>query len=406
MMLAQLAWKNIWRNKARSLIVITAVALGLWAGSFIMAYAFGMIDQRLKDAIETEISHLQIHHPEYQEDNDALFAIPNSAQKVQMLSSHPSVKSVAGRVLIFGMINSPSSTAGGKLIGIDPEMEHQLTQLQDQISEGQYLTDDDRNKIIIGEKLAKKLKVKLRSKVVLTFQDVNKDIVAGAFRVKGIYKSHNSAIEELNIYTLGRDLSKLLGNGSEYHEIALLLNNAEELDVFQNEIHQTFQELTVESWKDISPELRLMIETMDQSMIIFLAIILVALSFGIVNTMLMAVLERVREIGMLMAIGMNQIRLFGMISLETIFMVMIAAPFGLLLAYVTIEYLGKYGLDLSSIYGEGYAQYGFKSMIYPDLAFEYYIRIMVLVLITAILSSIYPAITALRLNPITAIRKI
>lgn len=405
-MLAQLAWKNIWRNKARSLIVITAVALGLWAGSFIMAYAFGMIDQRLEDAIETEISHLQIHHPQYQDDNDPLYAISGSQQKLQTLANHPLVKSVAGRVLIFGMINSPSSTAGGKLVGIDPEHENQLTRLKDLITEGEYLSEDDQNKIIIGEKLAKKLKVKLRSKVVLTFQDVNKDIVAGAFRIKGIYKSHNSAIEELNIYTLGKDLSNLLGNGSDYHEIAVLLNDAEQLDNFQDDLIQTYPDLVVESWKELSPELSLMIETLDQSMIIFLIIILVALSFGIVNTMLMAVLERIREIGMLMAIGMNQIRLFGMISLETIFMVMIAAPFGLLLAYGTIAYLGTYGLDLSSIYAEGYAQYGFKSMIYPELAFEYYIRIMGLVLITAILSSIYPAITALRLNPVKAIRKI
>lgn len=405
-MLAQLAWKNIWRNKARSLVVITAVALGLWAGSFIMAYAFGMIDQRLKDAIETEISHIQIHHPDYQEDNDPLFVIPESEQKFQMLADHPSVKSVAGRVLALGMINSPSSTAGGKLIGINPDREHQLTQLKDLIVDGEYLEASDRNKIIIGAKLAKKLKVKVRSKVVLTFQDVNKDIVAGAFRIKGIYKSHNSALEELNIYTLDKGLSKLLGNGSDFHEIALLLNDADELDSFQTELEQASSNLIIESWKELSPELSLMIETLDQSMIIFLVIILVALSFGIINTMLMAVLERVREIGMLMAIGMNQVRLFGMISLETIFMVMIAAPVGLILAYGTIQYLGTYGLDLSSIYAEGYAQYGFKSIIYPDLAFEYYVRIMGLVLITAILSSIYPAITALRLNPVTAIRKI
>ncbi|MEO9869824.1 ABC transporter permease [Ekhidna sp.] len=405
-MLAVLAWKNIWRNKVRSGIVIASVALGLWAGSFIMAYVFGMMDQRLKDAIETEISHMQLHHPDYQEDNDPKFTISNSSQTMKSLADHPSVHTGAGRVLVLGMINSPTASVGAKLIGIDPEKENQLTKLEDFITEGEYLNAGDRNKIVIGEKLAKKLKIKLRSKVVLTFQDTNKDIVAGAFRVKGIYKSHNSALEGLNVYTQGKDLSKLLGDGSDYHEIAILLKEAKQLEDLQKELQLTYSDLTIESWKELSPELSMMIETMDQSMIIFLIVILVALSFGIINTMLMAVLERVREIGMLMAIGMNQIRLFGMISLETIFMVMIAAPFGLLLSYATIEYLGKYGLDLSSIYAEGYAQYGFKSMIYPELAFEYYIRIMGLVLVTAILSSIYPAITALRLNPVTAIRKI
>ncbi len=405
-MLALLAWKNIWRNRVRSLVVISAVMLGLWAGAFIMSYVFGMMDQRLSDAIEHEISHIQLHHPEYQIDNNPEFDIDQSNQIVSDIQNNSSVKATSARVLAFGMINSPTSSAGAKLIGVNPVDEDNLTHIADLVIEGDYLSTDDRNKIIIGQKLAKKLKVKLRSKVVLTFQDQERNIVAGAFRIKGIYKSYNSAIEDLNIYSNGTDIKRLMGNGSQHHEIALLLEDPEQVENFKSELAQTHPTLKVESWRDLSPELRLMIETMDQSMFIFLVIILVALSFGIINTMLMAVLERVREIGMLMAIGMTKPRLFGMIALETIFMVMIAAPIGLLFAFATIEYLGTYGLDLSALYAEGYAQYGFKSMIYPSLEGSYYGRIMMLVLATSLLSSIYPAITALRLNPVTAIRKI
>lgn len=405
-MLAQLAWKNIWRNKTRSLIVITSVMLGLWAGSFIMAYASGMIEQRLADAIENEISHIQIHHPKYVADNDPEFFIEGSNQLLAKITANQLVKAASARVMVYGMVNSPTSSAGGKLLGVNPEDENHLTKIGDLISEGEYLNQNDKNKIVIGQKLAEKLKVKLRSKVVLTFQDAEKNIVAGAFRIKGIYKSYNSSIEEVNIYLRDHDLTTLLGDGNNHHEIALLLNDAEQADSFKNELANSNKNLEVETWKELSPELSLMIETLDQSMLIFLVIILIALSFGIVNTMLMAVLERVREIGMLMAIGMTKTRLFAMISLETIFMVMIAAPFGLLLAFGTIEYLGTYGLDLSAIYAEGYARYGFKSIIYPSLGADYYLQIMLLVFVTAILSAIYPAITALRLNPVTAIRKI
>ena len=405
-MLVQLAWKNIWRNKVRSSVVIASVALGLWAGSFIMAYAFGMIEQRLEDAIESEISHIQLHHPDYQKDNDASLFIIQSDRLSEDLSQNALVRSYSLRVMAVGMVNSATASAGGKLIGIDPEMEDNLTRLRGQLVEGDYLHVQDKNKILIGQKLAEKLKVKIRSKVVITCQDADKNIVAGAFRVTGIYKSHNSAIEELNIYTNGPNLLSLLGEEVGFHEIALLLNDPRELAAVQDQLRASNPQTKVETWKELSPELSLMIETLDQSMVIFLVIILAALSFGIVNTMLMAVLERVREIGMLMAIGMNKPRLFGMISLETIFMVMIATPIGLLLSYATIEYLGAYGLDLSGIYAEGYARYGFKSIIYPSLATEYYLRIIGLVFVTAVLSSIYPAITALRLNPVTAIRKI
>ncbi len=404
-MLLSIAWKNIWRNKVRSLIVISSVVLGLWAGAFIMSYSFGMMEQRLEDAIESEISHLQIHHPDYQTDNDPKFNIQSSDKIVASLEKDDRIKSFSDRLLVMGMVNSPTTASGGKVFGIVPERENATTGIAKIVVDGEYLEANDRNKVIIGKKLAEKLKVKVRSKIVLTFQDENKDIVAGAFRIKGIYDSHNSSLEEMNIYTTSNSLSKLLGDTAP-HEIAILLNNADQLSGIQEELVKTNSALTVESWKDLSPDLSMMIETMDQSMTIFLMIILIALSFGIINTMLMAVLERVKEIGMLMAIGMTRTRLFGMISFETIFMVMIAAPIGLLLAYTTITYLGTYGLDLSALYAEGYEQFGFKSIIYPYLKPEYYGRIIILVLITAVLSSIYPAITALRLNPVEAIRKL
>ncbi len=405
-MLISIAWKNIWRNKARSLVVIAAVMLGLWAGAFILGYVFGMINQRLEDAIGSEISHLQLHHPKFNEDYDPRFFMAESSTVITSIEDHPDVVGVSGRVLVNGMASSASSSSGGKFIGIDPEKENAVTKLAQQLVEGEYLTNKDKNKVVVGQKLADILNVKLRSKIVLTFQDTEGNIVARAFRFKGIFKSYNSTLERVNLYVNNRDLSRLLGTEDQVHEVAVLMANGEGIENFVSALKDQHPNLLVQSWKQISPELGLMIESLDQYMIIFFVIILLALSFGIVNTMLMAVLERVREIGMLMAIGMNKRKLFSMISLETIFMVVIAAPLGLLFAYLTIQWFGTNGLDLSGIYQEGYAAYGFKSMIYPQLAPHYYFRIMILVVITAILASIYPALTALRLDPVKAIRKI
>ena len=120
----------------------------------------------------------------------------------------------------------------------------------------------------------------------------------------------------------------------------------------------------------------------------------------------MAVLERFKEIGMLMGVGMNRSRVFFMIVYETFMLVFIAVPVGLLIAYLNIEYLGNVGMDLSDVYAEGYAEFGFKSIIYPELDGIYYLRIMIMVVIAALLSSLVPAITAIRLKPVEAIRKI
>ncbi|MCX2745466.1 FtsX-like permease family protein [Mangrovivirga sp. M17] len=405
-MLFAIAWKNIWRNKVRSLVVIIAVMLGMWAGAFILAYIYGMIDQRLQDAIGSEVSHLQIHHPEYEKDNDPKYFITNSGEIIHDINNDPAVKDISGRVLAFGMVASPGKSFGGKFIGIDPASEDSVTQLSHNVTEGEYLSPEDKNKVIIGKKLAEKLKVKLRSKIVLTFQDIDGNIVAGAFRIIGIFQSYNSTLEESNLYVNQKDLSQLQNTNDNVHEIAILLKDADNVPLFQEKLTSKYPDLLTQGWKELAPELGFMIDSLDQYMIIFFVIILLALSFGIVNTMLMAVLERVREIGMLMAIGMNKWKLFGMISLETIFMVMIAAPLGLLFAFITIEYLGTNGLDMSGIYKEGYSAFGFKSVIYPQLETRYYFNIMILVAATAVLASIYPAITALRLDPVKAIRKI
>ncbi len=405
-MIAKIAWKNIWRNRLRSLVVIISIVLGLWAGTFVLAYVFGIMDQRLDDAIGYEVSHAQVHNSDFLTDYDPQYSIQATQEVLEDLQNDARVMAVSGRVLAFGMIAAPTTNSGGKFIGIDPEKEQAVTQLGDLVTEGVFLENTDKNKVVIGEKLANKLKVKIRSKVVLTFQDIDHNIVAGAFRVKGIFNSHNSTIEENNIYVLNKDLNKLMENEERVHEIAVLLHQTDQVDPFVNDFQRSRTDVLVQSWKEIAPELGLMIDSIDQYMIIFLIIILLALSFGIINTMLMAVLERVREIGVLMAIGMNKIRLFTMIFLETLFIIGLATPIGLLLAWGSISYLQMTGMDLSGLYQEGYAAFGFKPIIYPHLEGRYYVQILILVAITALIASIFPAISALRLDPVKAIKKI
>ena len=405
-MLFQIAWKNIWRNKTRSLLVMGSVAMGLWVGAFMMGYAFGMIDQRLQDAVKNEISHFQSHHPEFERDNEVKYFLSEGPGMLKEIQHDERVKAATGRVVINGMVSSANSSTGGKFIGILPESEDAVTGLKGKLTEGNYFDDNSRNKVIIGEKLAEKLKVKLRSKIVLTFQDSTGNILAGAFRIIGLYKTYNSTYDETNIFVRASDISGLVNIPGQYHEIAALIHEPEILDTMVNELNLKYPEAKTEDWKEIAPEISLMIESFDQYMVIFLIIILLALSFGIINTMLMAVLERVREIGMLMAIGMNKIKLFIMISLETISLVIVATPVGMLLGYFTVEYLGHTGMDVSAVYDEGYAAYGFQSYIYPKLEDVYYIRITIMVIVTALLASIYPAITAIRLDPLKAIRKI
>lgn len=405
-MLLKVAWKNLWRNKLRSILVICSIILGIWAGTFIFAYMFGIIEQRLDDAIKYEISHLQFHNTLFKEDYDPQYDLPKLDKLLEELSKEKNIKASSARTITHGMVNSPSSSTGAKFIGIDRDQESQLSQLDKLITQGHYFEAKDKNKLLIGKKLADQLKVKLGSKIILTFQDQDRNIVSAAFRIKGIYKSINGTIEKSNLYLVRNDLNRLMNIGDAAHEIAILLDNTDQVPDFVTKWNKYDDKITVEAWNQLAPELGLMIESMDQYMIIFLVIILLALSFGIVNTMLMAVLERVREIGILMALGMNRMRVFFMIFFETCMIVLIAAPIGLLLAYLTITYLGTAGMDISSFYKEGISNFGIQPIIYPHLSWEYYLKIITLVGITAVLASIYPAYTAIKLDPVQAIRKL
>lgn len=405
-MLVQIAWRNIWRNKTRSLIVTSSIAIGLWAGIFILAFAWGMYKNNIDETVFKQLSHLQIHHPLFSKENDAKLTVPESNRIFEKLKSQPQVAAVSSRVITSGMISSTTTAGGVKIIGIDPDSEKQQIRLNENVIQGGYFESGKENEILIGEKLAKKLKVKLKSKVVLTFTDVNSDIISGAFRVGGIYRSGNLSLDEVNVYVLKPKLREFLGlSQDETNEIAILLKSEENLGYVKEYANNIASGSKVEDWKEMAPELRLVIESFNLYTYIITGIILLALTFGIVNTMLMSVLERIRELGMLMAIGLNKLKIFLMIMLETLYLSLIGCPLGLLIGWLTVKILGNYGINIS-MFSEGLSSYGFSPVIYPALDDQKYGIVAIMCLITALLSAIYPAYKALQLNPSEAIRKI
>lgn len=400
-MLIKLAWKNIWRNKIRSLVVIVATALGLWAGVFASAFVNGMMDQKINSVIQDELSHVQFHHPEFTNDYLPEHSIKDDHEIINQLKQKEAVSGISSRVISMAMIASPKKSGSIKVNGIVPDLEKNVTQLHSRIREGSFFRTDKKNQILISKKTAEKFKVKLRSKVVLTVQDVEKEITAGAFRIVGLYETSNPLFDEMNAYVIQEDLMSLLHMESGTHEIAVLLNEHDLADPFASEFQQKYPDLLVQPWLDISSGMRYMVEAFDTYVYFIVGIILLALILSIVNTMLMAVLERTREIGMLMAIGMNKFRLFGLILIETIFLSLIGGPAGLFIAWLTIKYFGQQGINLT---GAAYGEMGFGSIIYPFLDFNNYMGVTFMVIIMSILAAIYPALKALKLRPVDALR--
>ncbi|HNM27034.1 MAG TPA: hypothetical protein PKL15_16440, partial [Saprospiraceae bacterium] len=316
MMLVQIAWRNLWRNRTRSLAIMSSVALGALAGAFLVSLYYGLGDSRLKTALDREVSHLQIHQPAFLADNEPRYGMQRQTLE-SLLKNTPQVRSFSLRCLTNGMIANATSTSGVRIYGIDPAAEDNTRGLSGFVCAGQYFDSLKKNQVLLGRRLAEKTGIRTGGKVVLSFTDTAGNIAAGAFRVCGLYQSSNGPLDETNVFVRREELSRLLGAPDDIQEAAVMLRDLKTLDATVRHLQNALPDCTVQPWQEVAPEISLTVESLDVKSLVMLVIIFLALAFGIVNTMLMAVLERTREIGVMSALGMNKWRLFGMIQLET-----------------------------------------------------------------------------------------
>jgi len=403
-MISSIAWKNIWRNRVRSGVIISAITIGMFAGVFTATFYKGWINQRLEAGVETEVSHIQIHHSKFGENFELNSSIPEANKLADNISREEFVNGVSARMVAQAMIASSETGTGVKILGIDPEKEKTVTNLYTKIPDGQYFEGVKRNPILIGKKLAEKLKVKLHSKLVITLQDSQGHLTNEAFRVCGIYSVGNGMFEEMTVFVLKTDLSRFVQlDENTTHELVVHLEDHGELDSSAKTLAEKYPDLLVQNWKQMTPELGILNEYGNIYIYFFIGIILLSLGFGIVNTMLMAVMERVKEIGMLMAVGMSKFRVFWMLMLETVLLTLTGGFFGIMLGIAVTLATMKTGINLS-FYAEGLEDMGYSSHVFPVIEFEMVSVIVILVFITGLIASIYPARKALKYKPAEAIR--
>jgi ABC-type lipoprotein release transport system permease subunit len=404
-MLLSISWRNIWRHPARSGVLLGAIIAGLWAGILVSALTNGWVNQRFVNMIHEEITHAQIHHPEFLTEREPWMYIDIADEIFQYLDMDERVQSYAARTLSDGMIQSPLTSSGVQIRGIQSDREKATTTFHENLIDGNYLDTDIRNPILLGESLAQKLNVEIGNRIVLTFQDLNNELTSGAFNITGIFKTASTPYDERNVFVRAEDLQELITDQPIYHEIAIMLESEELSDAITSDLNEYFSGITAESWYELSPELRYITDMGGSITFYIMIVIMLALAFGILNTMLMAIFERMRELGMLMAIGMSKLRIFLLIMLESIILTLTGASAGLIIAFFTLDYLGEKGIDMTSMGGDSMAEFGYDAVVYPFAQMNDYTITIVLVVCTAILAAVYPAIKALRLNPGEVVRE-
>lgn len=403
-MIYSIALRNIWRSILRSSVIMIAITIGIFAGVFTWAFYRGMVNQRIDSAIATEVSNIQIHKKGYKENPDVKDYITSSREISDKLNHTEGIKAFSPRLLANAMILSAETGTGIKLVGIDTSLENRVSDIHTKITEGEFLGGIKRNPIVIGDDLANKLNIRLRSKVVVTLQQMDGEITRAKFTVAGIFSTTNSMYDNANAFVRKSDLSRILNiEDDAVHQIAIVLNDNSLQETITSTLQNLFPELDIKGWRELLPEVSLIEESMDISMYFIMIIILIALCFGIVNTMLMAILERVKELGMLMAIGMTRLRVFLMIMTETVYLAILGGGLGIVLGVSAVSLKSKSGMDLSA-WSDAYERMGIGTVVYPVMDIDIIVKITIMVVITGIIGAIFPAIRALKLNPSEAIR--
>ncbi|MEN8186976.1 MAG: ABC transporter permease, partial [Bacteroidota bacterium] len=234
MMLLKIAWRNIWRSKTRSAVVIFAVASGLVGGLFASAWMNGMAKQRVANTFSLETAHIQLHHPEFADNFDVKHTITLTDKKLQEILKVEEVQAVTSRLKIQAMAATANKNMGVTIVGVNPETEIEVFGLYKKIdsANGDFFTSKKKNAIVISKALAKELKVKLKSKIILTFQDYNGEITGAAFKVIGMFKTDNSPWDKMHVFVRDKDLRKVVEiPDGQSHEIDILLNDYEQAGV-------------------------------------------------------------------------------------------------------------------------------------------------------------------------------
>lgn len=405
MMLLKLAWRNIWRNRRRSLIILTSVVIGLVFIVFIEGVLRGFLQQAFVNQLGGHTAHVQIHSAGFRDNPgvERFMMAPEAAAKA--IESDARVAASSRRVLVFGLLSSARNSSGITLVGIEPEKESRVTTIAGSVIEGRYFTGGPRE-ILISERLAGILDVRLGEKVVAMASARGGSVGSDLFRVVGLYRTPVSAFDRMHAYIPIATAQELLQTGNGVAEFAMVLGSKDDASAVRDSLRSVLgASYEVHSYEDIIPTLVMQMEVAEQSMLIYYFIIGIAMIFGIINTMMMSVYERIHEFGVLKAIGMFDQKLFSMVLLEAGFLGMVGTITGLGLGVALTSYFASNGLNFAW-FAEGLSSWGTGAVIYPIIKPSSLFAGGLLILFLCVLAAVFPAIRAVRLQPIAAIRHV
>lgn len=400
-----LARRNLWRNHRRTIIMVAAISIGVWAMIFMTALMRGMVNDMVRDGIRSLPGQIQVHHPDFRDDPSVNNLLALSDAKIRDAFSTTEIDSWASRVRVPAVISSERESRGVTLFGVDPRQEQSINAIGNDIVEGRGLESVDDSGVVIGRKLAEKLETKVGKRIVLMSQDPQNEIADRGYRVVGLFKAQLASYEETLVFAGKSTVQKMLRIDDQVSEVAVTGDDYRNVDTLYTEVEILFGEnAEVLPWQELDSYLGSMLKVMDGFVLVWMIVIFLALSFGLVNTLVMAVFERVREIGLMLALGMRPSSILGQIIVESVMLLVLGLLIGNALAWASVIPL-RDGIDISAV-AEGMEMFGAASVLYPEMEWRDVVTANVVVLTLGFLASLSPAWRASRYDPIEAITKV
>jgi len=403
--LIRMAWRNLFRNARRTLITAASIGIGLAALLISVALVEGMLEQMTKQLTDDFLGQGQLHATGYMEKRDVKLTLPHGMHLMKELDTLPEISALSPRIYSFGLVASSNDSRGVRLMGVDPKRESHVTHFHKKVREGAYFEGKYHREVLIGARLAKTLKVKLGSKVVLTVaQARGGEMQQDLFKVAGIFESGERDTDSGLALVRLPELQRMLGLEDQFHEIALRLASGGGKSGVDAPIWKQLSSDTVEArhWMALEPQLAYLISFMDLAMGLMVIIVFSIVGVGIVNTILMSLFERIREFGILRALGTRPLRIGALILLEAASLAAVASVLGVLLGLLGSWYLSVYGIDWS---GSSFSGVTITEPTRAVIIPEQFALFTLIIMLSTVVVAIYPALKAMAIKPVDAMRQ-
>jgi ABC-type lipoprotein release transport system permease subunit len=401
----KLAWRNIWRNKRRTLITLASVFLAVVLSTLMMSMKGGIYNRMISSSVESYTGYVQIHAQGYWEDKNMDESLVVNAYLAETINQVEGITAFVPRIESFALTASDSATRGAMVVGIETELEKQYTQMQNRVSDGEYLEANDKA-VLIGSGLSESLKLKVGDTIVLLGMGYQGQNAAGKYPIKGIVKYGSPELSKQLVILPLKEAQWFYGAPNRCTNLVVLMESSNQAKRIRAELKSLLpqDEYEVMHWEELSPDLKNIIETDKVEGYVFMFILYLVISFGIFGTMLMMLAERMREFGVLIAVGMKRIRLAFMVWLEVVMISLLGAVFGMMGAFPVCGYFYWNPITFGEDMGKMFEEYGMEPILQTSLDPMIFLQQGVIVALIATLIATYPFIRILGLSAIKAMR--